>query len=159
MTTLDRAGIEARLPHRGAMCLIDEVVDWNPQRIVCASSNHRSPTHPLRDADGLGPAIAIEYAAQAMALHVALSVGEAATGADGRLPAGALVSVRNMTLRAGRLDRIGGPLSIEAEIVSGDASNALYAMRVTGDGHEWLTGRAAVVLDRAAFRAGGGRSR
>lgn len=152
--TLDRAQVEARLPHRGAMCLIDEVIDWGPQRIVCASANHRSPSHPLRGDDGLGSAIAIEYAAQAMALHVALSVGEAATGADGRLPAGALVSVRNMTLRAGRLDRIDGPLSIEAEIMSGDASNALYSMRVTGDGHEWLTGRAAVVLDRAAFRAG-----
>ena len=33
--TLDHAGIEARIPHRGRMCLLDRMTAWTGERIEC----------------------------------------------------------------------------------------------------------------------------
>jgi predicted hotdog family 3-hydroxylacyl-ACP dehydratase len=73
---LNRAWIEARIPHQGRMCLLDEVLDWNAQHIRCRTATHRALDNPLRSHGRLGTACGIEYAAQAMALHGALA-GEA----------------------------------------------------------------------------------
>ncbi len=70
---LNRAWIEARIPHQGRMCLLDEVVECNAQYIRCATATHRAPDNPLRSHGRLGSAAGIEYAAQAMALHGALA--------------------------------------------------------------------------------------
>ncbi|MBO9717237.1 MAG: phosphotransferase, partial [Pseudoxanthomonas sp.] len=45
---LDRAAILALIPHQGAMCLWDEVVSWDAQRIRLRARNHTDPMHPLR---------------------------------------------------------------------------------------------------------------
>ncbi len=37
---LDRAGVLARIPHQGAMCLWDEVVAWDARRIRVRAWNH-----------------------------------------------------------------------------------------------------------------------
>ena len=73
VTTLDRAGIAARIPHAGSMCLLHALLDWSATTIACSAVSHRDADNPLRDAHGLPAAAAIEYAAQAMALHGALS--------------------------------------------------------------------------------------
>ena len=78
---MNRAWIEAHIPHQGRMCLLDEVVDWNAHHIRCRTGTHRAPDNPLRSHGRLGVACGIEYAAQAMALHGALA--GAAAGADG----------------------------------------------------------------------------
>lgn len=87
---LVRGELAALLPHRGRMCLIDEVVSWDAARICCRTRSHRDADNPLRSAEGLGAACAIEYAAQAMALHAALA-GASAPGVSlqGDAPAGA----------------------------------------------------------------------
>lgn len=72
---LSRERIERLLPHRGAMCLLDEVIEWAPRSIRCAASSHRDPANPLRGPLGLSSMAGIEYGAQAMALHGALSAG------------------------------------------------------------------------------------
>lgn len=38
---IDRAEIEALIPHKHAMCLWDEVSSWDAQRIHLRASNHR----------------------------------------------------------------------------------------------------------------------
>ena len=45
---LDRHWIESHIPHQGPMCLLDEVLNWNPVRVQCRSSTHRDPGNPLR---------------------------------------------------------------------------------------------------------------
>ncbi len=69
---LDHAGIAARIPHQGAMCLLDAVVDWSETAISCRAVSHADPANPLRADGRLGAAAGIEYAAQAMAVHGAL---------------------------------------------------------------------------------------
>ncbi|MGA7949353.1 MAG: 3-hydroxylacyl-ACP dehydratase, partial [Thiobacillaceae bacterium] len=118
--------------------------DWDAQRIRCTASSHRLVDNPLRAHDHLGAACGIEYAAQAMAAHGALS---AAASSAPRV--GYLASVRGVDLHVARLDDIAADLNIEAERLSGDDNTILYGFRVSAAGRELLSGRATVVLDAA----------
>ncbi len=152
--TLGHAAIEALIPHRGTMCLLARLDAWDAQHIVCAATNHRDADHPLRTRRGLLAPCAIEYAAQAMALHGAL-IGQAA----GRpMTPGYLASARDVALQVLRLDDLPLPpsdsdqpdeLRIEATRQAGDAQQILYGFRISHAGRPVATGRAAVVLDTA----------
>ena len=139
---LDRAGIAARIPHQGSMCLLDAVLDWDDARITCRATSHADPANPLRADGRLGAANGIEYAAQAMAVHGALLAGD-----DGTPRQGYLTSVRGVTLHVARLDDLAGELRVAAERLSGDANHILYQFSVSHAGRCLLEGRAAVVLD------------
>ncbi|HEU4458411.1 MAG TPA: hotdog family protein [Methylibium sp.] len=142
-TTLDRTGIAARIPHAGSMCLLDRLLRWDATRIECRASSHRDVANPLRGEDGLPAVCAIEYAAQAMALHGGL------VAPPGSAPRpGYIASVRQVKSRIDRLDAIDGELVVVAERLAGDASQVLYAFEVgSQDGGVLVSGRAAVVLD------------
>jgi len=148
-STLDHAGIEALVPHRGTMCLLDRLVAWDEVRIECTATGHRDPAHPLRGRSGLMAGAAIEYAAQAAALHGGLRAQ--ATGAPAS--PGYLASAREVRLDAWRLDDLPASeddaLRIVAERQAGDAGRLLYAFRVAHAGREIASGRLAVVLDAA----------
>lgn len=144
---LDHAGIEALVPHRDAMCLLDRMVAWDANRIECVATNHRDPTHPLRTRTGLMASAAIEYAAQAAALHGGLVAQ--ASGAS--VAPGYLASAREVRLAAWRLDDLPpasiDELQISAQRQAGDSTRLLYAFSVAHDGREIAAGRLAVVLD------------
>ena len=143
-TTLTRAGIEALIPHSGTMCLLEQLDAWDEHRIVCSASNHRDADHPLRTRRGLLSPVAIEYAAQAMALHGALLGKAAGTPAT----PGYLASTRGVRLHVLRLDDLGAEaLRIEATRQAGDARQILYAFTLSHAGRPIADGRATVVLN------------
>ena len=72
------------------MCLLEGVVSWDDGRIECVTATHRHAANPLRRDGRLGILCGVEYAAQAMALHAALT-GGGATAAPRR---GYLASLR-----------------------------------------------------------------
>ncbi len=147
--TLDHAGIEALIPHRGTMCLLARLDSWDATHLRCAADNHRAAAHPLRTRRGLLSTCAIEYAAQAMALHGAL------IGQDAGTPAtpGFLASARGVQLHVLRLDDLPLPpqgadeLRIEATRQAGDRHQILYGFSVHHAGRLLAEGRAAVVLN------------
>jgi predicted hotdog family 3-hydroxylacyl-ACP dehydratase len=145
--TLDAAGIARRVPHHGAMCWLDSLLSWSDERLVCLADNHRDAAHPLRTAQGLLASSAIEYAAQAMALHGALRAESLGDG-TGPVP-GFLASARGVELARWRLDDVQAPLRIEAERQAGDQRQLLYRFQVSdASTGEWLArGRATVVLN------------
>lgn len=145
---LDRRWIAEHVPHQGAMCLLEAVVDWSPATISCRATSHTDPANPLRAEGRLGAASGIEYAAQAMAVHGALLAD-----AGSRPRHGYLTSLRGVTLHVARLDDLPGDLSIEAECVSGDSHNVLYRFTVSHAGRCLIDGRATVVLDTATVAA------
>jgi predicted hotdog family 3-hydroxylacyl-ACP dehydratase len=148
---LDRQAIAERIPHQGTMCLLDAVLAWDAESIRCRADNHRSPDHPLRAHGRLGAACGIEYAAQAMAVHGTL-VAQSAKGAAALPPrSGYLAGVRAVTLHVDRLDTIAGPLSVDAQRITGDDNTVLYSFSVRADTQDLLTGRAIVVLDAHAL--------
>ncbi|RYZ04953.1 MAG: hydroxymyristoyl-ACP dehydratase, partial [Comamonadaceae bacterium] len=119
--TLDREGIAQRIPHSGTMCLLERLERWDANAIHCSTTTHTHPDNPLRTAGGLLAPNAIEYAAQAMALHGGLLAPEGSTPS-----AGFLASTRNVRMAVARLDTIDGPLQVHARRLSGDASQVLY---------------------------------
>ena len=138
---LDHAWIAAHIPHQGSMCLLDAVLAWDEQHLVCAARSHRDLANPLRQFGRLGAACGVEYAAQAMAVHGALMAG-----ADTTPRPGMLVSVRGVNLHCARLDDVAADLQVRAERLSGDAGMLLYAFALQADGMPLLDGRASVLL-------------
>lgn len=141
--TMDREGIARRIPHSGAMCLLDRLESWDAEAIHCSTTSHLQPDNPLRTAGGLLAPNAIEYAAQAMALHGGL------LAVEGEPPsAGFLASARNVRFGVARLDKVQGALQVRARRLSGDARQVLYQFSVTAvDGAAVADGRAVVVLN------------
>jgi predicted hotdog family 3-hydroxylacyl-ACP dehydratase len=142
---LNRAWIEAHIPHQGSMCLLDAVLEHDATGVRCRSSTHRALDNPLRSGGRLGIACGIEYAAQAMAIHGALVHQE-------RPLAGFLASVREVRFAALRLDDIEADLICSAFHVAGDALSAMYEFTVAAAERILLRGRASVVLDAMRLR-------
>ena len=150
---LDHDWIAARIPHRGSMCLLDRVLEWDDRRIRCAAATHRAGDNPLRAHGRLAAVCGIEYAAQAIAVHGALC----AAGA-GHEPAlaprmGMLTSVRRLDLRVPRLDDIAADLLVQAGRVSGDRKAVVYEFTLRADDRILVSGRATVILDVDALGA------
>ncbi len=150
---LDRHWIEQHIPHKGRMCLLDEVLSWDARHIRCRSATHRTADNPLRAHGRLGAACGIEYAAQAMAVHGALVAASAplasamstsVRGSAGTI--GYLASVRNVALYVTRLDDLEADLIALAERVTGDGRTVLYEFSVWGAEQQLLSGRASIVL-------------
>jgi len=139
---LDRGWIESHIPHQGRMCLLEEVLSWDADRISCRAASHRSADNPLRAHGRLGAAIGVEYAAQAMAVHGAIIAAAAGTPAR----AGLLTSVRNLVLLTARLDDLETDLIASAERLAGDEGSTLYEFTVSSAGRELLSGRAGIVF-------------
>jgi predicted hotdog family 3-hydroxylacyl-ACP dehydratase len=146
--SLNRAWIESHIPHHGGMCLLDEVVEHDAGQVRCRTGTHRAPDNPLRRHGQLGIACGIEYAAQAMAIHGALTHAE-------RPEAGCLASVREVRLSASRLDDIEADLYCHAAHVAGDAVSAMYRFTVSAGDKILLEGRASVVLDATRLTRSG----
>ncbi|PLK47895.1 3-hydroxylacyl-ACP dehydratase [Uliginosibacterium sp. TH139] len=137
----DRAWIATRIPHAGAMCLLDAVIHWSPEAIHCTASSQCLTDNPLRAGERLGPANAIEYAAQAMAVHGALRAGT-----DTAPRAGFLTSVREVEFHTDRLDQA-EQLEVHAECLSGEGNHLMYAFRIEAASRTLVSGRASVMLD------------
>jgi predicted hotdog family 3-hydroxylacyl-ACP dehydratase len=147
---LDHATIAALIPHAGSMCLLDRALAWDETSLVCSATSHRDPANPLCTASGLLVTAAIEYAAQAMALHGAL-LGRASPqpGKPAAEPGkpGFLASARGVRCARLRLDDLDGDLRVEVRRQAGDARQILYAFGVSHAGVTVAEGRATVVLD------------
>jgi predicted hotdog family 3-hydroxylacyl-ACP dehydratase len=134
--------ITSLIPHQGAMCLLERIVDWNDQRIALETTTHQSLSNPLRRNDRLRAIHLCEYGAQALAVHGALK-----SRASGGTPAqGMLVSLRSVTLTCDYIEALPGPLAVEAECLQASATSLQYAFRITHAGELLAEGRAAVVL-------------
>lgn len=141
---LDQDWIAACIPHAGAMCLLERVLEWDAEKLRCMATSHSHPDNPLRSGGRLSAVCGIEYAAQATAVHGALL----ASGRDDAPRSGFLASVRNVDFHVRRLDTLEGALLVEAERVTGGGNDALYLFRLLSAENDLLvSGRLAVRLD------------
>lgn len=137
-----REAIAALVPHQGLMCLWDQVVQWDAQRIILRSIGHLDDAHPLRSHGRLRAVHLCEYGAQAMAVHGGL-LGQA-SGAPVR--PGVLVALRGVVLHVDTLDDLSGALEAQAEVLMQGADSQQYAFRIHHAGTLLAEGRASVVL-------------
>ena len=143
MPVMTKADLCRLIPHGGAMCLLDTVEQWDDNQILCRSGSHRDLSNPLRQGDRLEALCGLEYAAQAMAVHVGI-VEE--RGENKKLAVGYLGAVKNLTLRAGRLDDMKEDLTVQATRLVGQGSSFIYTFRVSAGRQELLDGRASIFL-------------
>lgn len=152
---IDRDWIVSRIPHQGSMCLLDGVDSWDEDSVICVASGHMSSENPLRAAGVLGIANAVEYAAQAMAVHCALLIEEKkAIGASDEIEApksGYLTSVRQVNWRRSRFDDVKDELRVSVRRMSGNDITVLYGFEIRAGGELLIDGRASVVLNAAAI--------
>lgn len=169
---IDAERIRKLVPHAGNMCLLERVVACDAASIRCETRSHLDQSNPLRRNGQLASICAIEYAAQAMALHGALTAPKdigalTAPGDNGALTApghsgpltaaasgntsadvrhGYLASVRDLRCRTRCLDQYTGTLSVSATLVFDESARRIYSFVVAAGKTELVTGRAAVIL-------------
>jgi len=142
MLIVDKAALCRLIPHHGTMCLLDGVEQWDETSILCTTASHREVTNPLRRDDRLEAICGLEYAAQAMAAHGGLLE----QGKERRLTVGYLGAVKNLMLRAIRLDDVKGDLMVQATRLVGEVKSFIYAFRVSVGRETYLDGRASIFL-------------
>ena len=135
--------LRALLPHAGSMCLLESVTEWDASRIVCSAASHRAPDHPLRSGERLEALHAIEYAAQAVAIHGSL---RAPSGAGPRR--GFLGKVGPVTLAVQRLDDVEAPLVVTARRLAESADACSYEFDVSAHGATLVSGRLLIAFGR-----------
>lgn len=136
--------IEVLLPHAGRMRLIDRIVSYDEQEIVCESNSHRATDHPLAEAGVLSIICGVEYGAQAMAIHGALL---APSDSDARVRHGYLVAASDLRWSVERLDQCAAPLVIKAVSEFRADNQVAYRFEISASGTALLSGRASVVLE------------
>lgn len=137
----------ALIPHAGRMCLLDGVQSWDAQRIVCFSRSHLAPDNPLREDGALAAVHALEYGAQAMAVHGGLLAAEAGDA----LRHGVLAGLREVRLRTDRLDQGDQTLWVEAQRLLASGDSFLYRFEVRLGDEVVASARATVIASELAW--------
>ncbi|AVQ08694.1 TPA: phosphotransferase [Xanthomonas vasicola pv. zeae] len=147
-----RDAIATLIPHQGSMCLWEEVIEWDEQRIVLRSHAHRSDAHPLRSNGRLRALHLCEYGAQAMAVHGGLlgrASGKPVRASGKPVRTGMLVALRGVELHVRYLETLPGAIDCEAQLLMQGEDSQQYSFRLTHGEQLLAEGRAAVMLGAA----------
>jgi predicted hotdog family 3-hydroxylacyl-ACP dehydratase len=105
------------------MVLLDQLVRYDETHIVCEAA---APTanHPLARAERVPAVAAVEYAAQAAALHGALLDG------NSEPRHGVLAKLSEVALIGGLLEAASGAITVQAELLVRGLSGCMYSFSV-----------------------------
>ena len=131
----------ALIPHGSGMCMLDEVLAWDETTIRCRTSTHVDPGNPLRTSSGLSSLQAVEYGAQAMAVHGGLLARER----EQSLNTAYLAALRQVVLNVDWLHDRPAPLIVEAQRLMAAGNSMIYDFSVLSDGDVLVQGRATVM--------------
>jgi len=139
MTKEEIAGL---LPHGESMCLLESVEAWDDDGISCRTTTHRDRRNPLIFHGRLTVTSGLEYAAQAMGIHVRLF--------NRRLhekpQVGLIGAVRDVTVAVERLDDLNADLLVNAVRVAEGENSFMYRFTLASDGRNIMKGRASIFL-------------
>lgn len=137
----DKQALCDLIPHAGSMCLLDKVVQWDENIIVCTTQSHLSPDNPLRNSFGLSTITLVEYGAQAMAVH-----GGLLSRAQGeQMQAGYLAALREVIYEPGNIHDITDELQVTATREYASSGSMIYFFSITAGKQTLLSGRATVI--------------
>ncbi len=138
---LERSDVERLMPHAGDMCLIDRVETWDETRLQARCWSHRQADHPLARDGRLSIWHALEYGAQAMAIHGGLLAARQGQ----QLGQGLLAGARDLVFTRATLSDLAGDLEIEVTQQFAQMGSLIYDFRIETQGHCLATGTATVV--------------
>ena len=139
---MEKADFEKLIPHAGRMCLLDRVLEWDQESLTAETLTHRAPDHPLGSKEGLDAIHALEYGAQAVAIHAAL---ETVDGAGTRAEAGLLAAAPRLRLEVERLDGFEVPLRVTVRRIFAQSSSFIYEFQVNAGETRLADGEVIVV--------------
>jgi predicted hotdog family 3-hydroxylacyl-ACP dehydratase len=132
--------IRRLVPHAGGMCLLETVVEWNDDGLVCATTTHRRADHPLRRDGKLAAVHLIEYGAQAAAVHGGLLGQRDGAGAK----PGMLTALRDCRLHVARIDDVDATLTVRARKLAASAEGSIYQFEISAAGRMLAEGRVTI---------------
>lgn len=138
---MDRAAIAATIPHGAGMCMLDQLLQWDSQSIVCVSSAHHRPENPLLQRGSLHTACLVEWCAQAAALHTSLQGEGAALGGLAYLG-----SIKQLQLLQRFVADDSEQLHIEARCEASQAAGAIYGITARDGENILIQGRIVLVV-------------
>jgi len=138
---IERDELCTLIPHAGSMCLLDGVEHWDQTSILCSSKSHLLSHNPLRVNDQLAAVHAIEYGAQAMAVHGGLRAREQGI----QTGQGFIAALRNIRLHVDYLHDKTHPLRIKASALLQNSDAMIYQFQVTAGDVALADGRITVV--------------
>lgn len=142
---INKDELASLIPHAGLMCLNDNVLEWDEKWVLCSTQSHLREDNPLLKNNKLSVVHAIEYCAQAMAVHGGLLAREKGE----RLLAGYLAAVRNVEFSYEYLDDIKQDLMVSASQLMAQGGNLMYEFKMFYNNedtqHIVATGRATVM--------------
>ena len=145
MPQLTKEELNTFLPHAGAMRLIDRVESWDDTTIRCHARSHHDSANPLRHGTRLEAVTGLEYAAQAMGVHVGLLNRTQLT--EGLI--GYVGGLRDVVLSVDRLDECPAELTIDATRLFEGDNSFIYQFSISSGGRDVITGRASIFLKHA----------
>lgn len=128
-----------RMPQKGAMLLIEEVLGADEGTIFCRARDHRGADYPLRVSGQLMTISLVELGAQAAAAHASLF------GVGGH-HAGLILALRDVDVKETDANRFESPLETNAERLHFDESGARYRFSVRCGATEILDGEALLMM-------------
>jgi len=142
MSTLSKLELSKFLPHGKDMCLLSSVEYWDASSITCLTSTHRDQDNPLRQHGRLGMISGLEYAAQAMAVHVGLTTNISEHNAS----VGYLGAVRDLQVHSRTFQEFAEDLTIEANILLEQSMSFIYTFSIKARKTTLLQGRASIFI-------------
>lgn len=137
------------IPHDGSMCLLESVDSWDESQIVCSSKSHHNPDNPLKDGNRLGCVNAIEYGAQAVAIHGRLLAEDSNPVSQ----SGFLVQIKDLDFDDCDLSVLPGALTIKAQQLHCDRTSMLYRITIKHDHNQIMQGRVMIFITEQSSAA------
>jgi len=129
----------ARMPHKGAMLLLERIVEADETMIFCLAHDHSHPDYPLRIEGRLMAVCLVELGAQAAAAHASLY-------GEGGHRAGLLLALQGVEVLYNDGDCAVGPLEARAQRLYFDDSGARYSFDVRDRTREIVRGVAILKM-------------
>jgi len=145
MPSLSRLELSKFLPHGNEMCLLSSVEHWDASSITCLTSTHRDQNNPLRRQGLLGMISGLEYAAQAMAVHVGLTTDISEHNSS----LGYLGAVRDLQVCSRTFQQFPEELTIHASLLLGQRMSFIYTFSMKANEAILLQGRASIFIKRS----------
>ena len=123
------------------MCLLDEVLEWEEDYVLCQTRSHLLDNNPLRCDSGLSAIQGIEYGMQSMAVHGGLL----ARKKNETAPAGFAAALRKISLNVEWLHIYDEPLHVSSRALVLDAGSYIYEFKVACERQTLLQGRATIM--------------
>ena len=124
------------------MCLLSSVTHWDHSSITCLTSTHRDQDNPLRRHGILEMLSGLEYAAQAMGIHVGLTRNISEHNAS----VGYLGAVRDIQVSRPTFQEIVEDLTIEAKLLMEQHLSFIYTFSMKAREDVLLQGRASIFI-------------